>query len=79
MVCIYFFGDYRKTDAHHIPVYPQPAYVPPTELKNEVASGKVIFLPNPSTLRINEVTFGINSIDVIGQLATLNEVCKYVT
>ncbi len=32
-------------------------------------SGKVIFLPNPGVIRINEVTVGLSSIDVIAHLA----------
>lgn len=59
----------NETDAHHIPIYPQPPYNIP-ENSPLAAADRLLCVSNPSTLRINEVTIGISSLDIIAHLAS---------
>lgn len=70
-VCIYryFLSLFVRGDSHHIPVYPQPPYQLPLHLLEATAADKILCVPNPTTLRINEVTIGISSLDSIAHLS----------
>ena len=68
-------------DAAGIPVFPQPPLnLPsqgvPSELHRDIQTGKLVFLPNPCTFRVNDIVIGCSSMDVISHLTNSNEVHK---
>lgn len=73
-------------DAAAIPIFPQPPFASPqsvvgggsaaAELRKEMESGKLLFVPNPCTLRINDITIACSSMDVILHMCNSNEVHK---
>jgi DNA polymerase alpha subunit B len=48
-------------DAHHHPVYPQAAF----DARQFQHDPRVLCAPNPCMLRINDMTVGINNVDVL--------------
>jgi len=65
-------------DAAAIPIFPQPPFNLPLtpELQAHVQTGRLMFASNPSTLRINDVTIGVSSMDVLSHLSNSNEIHK---
>jgi len=65
-------------DIHHIPVYPQPPFKVGTtaQYQSAVSSGKLQMLSNPTTVSVNDVTFGISSSDCLQQMAAQYELAK---
>ena len=68
-------------DAHHQCTYPQPKFDLDDLLyegcDREMIENGVTLLPNPSVFKINEMTFGINSADVMRHLVR-EDVCRTV-
>lgn len=65
-------------DIHHTPVYPQPPFKINSSASyySAVNTGKLQMLSNPTTVSINDVTFGISSSDCLQQMAAQYELAK---
>jgi DNA polymerase alpha subunit B len=66
-------------DAHHQCTYPQPKFDLDDLLyegcDRDMIKNGVTLLPNPSIFKINEMTFGVNSVDVMRHLLK-EDVCR---
>ncbi|XP_029368460.1 DNA polymerase alpha subunit B isoform X1 [Echeneis naucrates] len=50
-----------QRDTHHHPIYPQPPFTLPNHLEDQ----RVTLVPDPCTLLIDGVTFGLTSTDIL--------------
>lgn len=55
-------------DAYALPVFPQPPMCPPSS--SAAGAAGITWLSNPSTFRLNEVTVGLVTADVLKHLAS---------
>lgn len=53
-----------QRDVHHHFIYPQPPFTPPTNISKDQLQ-RVTFVPDPCTLLIDGVTFGVTSTDIL--------------
>lgn len=57
-------------DAHALPVFPQPPMRAPPGGGGAAAAAGITWLSNPASFRLNEVTFGLVTSDVLKHLAS---------
>ena len=65
-------------DLSAIPIFPQPAleFSGSSELAREQSRGRLSMLPNPACFRLNDMTVGVSSMDIISHLGASNEISK---
>ncbi|CAG5990406.1 unnamed protein product [Menidia menidia] len=54
-----------QRDIHHHFIYPQPPFILPHLSKDQVRSDRVTLAPDPCTLLMDGVTFGVTSTDIL--------------
>jgi DNA polymerase alpha subunit B len=70
-------------DVAALAIFPQPAFdlrsmtgAVSSEVLREHADGRLVLLPNPAQFRLNDVTVGASTVDVLSHLGAQNEVHK---
>ncbi|XP_043982875.1 DNA polymerase alpha subunit B isoform X1 [Gambusia affinis] len=54
-----------QRDIHHEFIYPQPPFILPNLIKDQAQAQRVTLAPDPCTLLIDGVTFGLTSSDIL--------------